>query len=837
MSNNRELKEIFEYELKTKLSEKAKSSTNELKTLLNCFRYYDINKEGLVDESLWIKSILRTGITGFSQSDLEVIFRTYVKNPTDSINYQEFCNYIFGKEDISKISYTQMKNKKLKSDLKIKNINNNKEINYVNNNFQNIDLNKYNRTYLNKQREYENVSNKNMNNNYELLLEKLKEKIHINNGMTFYSFIKNLKTNEETLSQTVSIDELSLSLQQLKLNISSNDIYDFFNYLDSEKTGRISTNIILIILKGELNDRRKLYLNKIFKILDKEKKGELSINKLKNTFNAKNHPDVLNKIKNEDEIYNQFCYTLDIYIRYNNILNYSINNEQFLDYYSGISPSIKDDEYFENILENVWNYEKQKKEKKKYYNIIYKNNYDYNQEESEMGLNSIFFGLSNSQRPKYNYDYDYLEEFYKTPGVTSNNNNYNRIIKKINKDKIKINFRNKTQDNLNQNNLNDKLNFNTLNKNNVNSININKTSRKYLGYESEVKKENFGIRVFKKKRYNPITDEFIQENNSFNNGYNTINKMINNYQKRPEKNEELIKEEINPEENDINKVQENKENINTFRFNSFNNNIKENESLIKFRKYLISQGARGIFRFQKMLSIYDRNNSGFISFDNFYTIFQSNYTNISLSDIKSIFSLFENNNNESQINSSSEYKIKYDLLLKSLVGNISIKRRILIQKVFNSFNKDKNNKVLLSDIKNRFNASKHPDFIKGIKTENKILGEFLDFLETFREYNTNLHGFSFSMTFQEFFDFYSQISLSIDDDKYFEMLLFNCWDLDKLNKKEEGNNNNEKKENNTINIKNNYKRIVNGENNENKQFKNNVRMKVGSQIVNNRIFY
>ena len=238
-----------------------------------------------------------------------------------------------------------------------------------------------------------------------------------------------------------------------------------------------------------------------------------------------------------------------------------------------------------------------------------------------------------------------------------------------------------------------------------------------------------------------------------------------------------------------------------------------------------------------MLSIYDRNNSGFISFDNFYTIFQSNYNNIPLSDIKSIFSLFENNNNESQINSSSEYKIKYDLLLKSLVGNISIKRRILIQKVFNSFNKDKNNKVLLSDIKNRFNASKHPDFIKGIKTENKILGEFLDFLETFREYNTNLHGFSFSMTFQEFFDFYSQISLSIDDDKYFEMLLFNCWDLDKLNKKEERNNNNEKKENNTINIKNNYKRIVNGENNENKQFKNNVRMKVGSQIVNNRIFY
>ena len=76
--------------------------------------------------------------------------------------------------------------------------------------------------------------------------------------MTFYSFVKNLKTNEETLSQSVSIDELSLSIQQLKLNISSNDIYEFFNYLDVEKIGRVSSNTILKVLKGELNDRRKI---------------------------------------------------------------------------------------------------------------------------------------------------------------------------------------------------------------------------------------------------------------------------------------------------------------------------------------------------------------------------------------------------------------------------------------------------------------------------------------------------------------------------------------------------------------------------------------------------
>ena len=241
-----------------------------------------------------------------------------------------------------------------------------------------------------------------------------------------------------------------------------------------------------------------------------------------------------------------------------------------------------------------------------------------------------------------------------------------------------------------------------------------------------------------------------------------------------------------------------------------------------------------------MLSIYDRNSSGFISFDNFHTIFQSNYTSIPLEDIKSIFSLFENNS-ESRINDSSENKIKYDLLLKSLVGNIPIKRRILIQKVFNTFNKEKKNKVMISEIKNKFNASRHPDVIKGIKTENKILGEFLDLLETFREYNNNLHGFNFSLSFQEFCDFYSQISLSINDDKYFEMLLTNCWDLDQVYKKEEENVENVNKEKNNEKYNNvnnnNYRKGTIRSNSENKQYNQNIRMKAGSQIINNRIFY
>jgi hypothetical protein len=124
--------------------------------------------------------------------------------------------------------------------------------------------------------------------------------------------------------------------------------------------------------------------------------------------------------------------------------------------------------------------------------------------------------------------------------------------KKSNLNRIKNNFRNKTQNDLDQNNINNIITFSTLNKNKV------KSPKKYFLYESENTKENHGIRVFKKKRYNPITDEFIQESNSFNNGYNTIkikkNEQMNLNEK---KQEELIKEEILPEESI--KEEENKE--------------------------------------------------------------------------------------------------------------------------------------------------------------------------------------------------------------------------------------------------------------------------------------
>ena len=101
-SSLQDLQQIFEYELKRKLSERAKSSSGELRVLLNGFRFFDINYTGIITKTQWIQGILRTGLTGFSESDLDSLFILYDQNNTGQIDYKNFCSFLYGREPFNK---------------------------------------------------------------------------------------------------------------------------------------------------------------------------------------------------------------------------------------------------------------------------------------------------------------------------------------------------------------------------------------------------------------------------------------------------------------------------------------------------------------------------------------------------------------------------------------------------------------------------------------------------------------------------------------------------------------------------------------------------------------
>ena len=76
----------------------------------------------------------------------------------------------------------------------------------------------------------------------------------------------------------------------------------------------------------------------------------------------------------------------------------------------------------------------------------------------------------------------------------------------------------------------------------------------------------------------------------------------------------------------------------------------------------------------------------------------------------------------------------------------------------------------LDDIKGVYNAKNHPDVKAGKKTEDEVLYEFLDTFEshhaTYKE-DSRDHR----IVFNEFLEYYSHVSASIDDDRYFELMM------------------------------------------------------------------
>ena len=698
MTSSTDLQSIFEYELKRKLSEKARNPLLEMRTLLNCFKYYDTNYEGQIDKTQWVKGILRTGITYFTEDDLNKLFNCYFQTGSDKINYKDFCNYIYGREDADPLS-NSMKNINLNENIITGNINRD---NYASKGYQTTDLEQYN------------------NKNY---------------------------------------------------NFKNNQNIDYENNCDKS------------------NDK-------------------------------------------EIQKYNES----ELLIKQKNMIN-------------------------------------------KYNNVNYNNDNDFG--DDNIGINSIFLGVSKTQRPKYDYNYDYLEEFSKSSPNHLNNKKKENKYNNNNKNNFSDNTKNNSNDEYNRQILNSyKKNNqtkirNTSRKNQFsaigekimgdyenidsninqtisfsntlpvkNSYNILKTPGKYCNYESRKTPQYKGKKVFKTQRHNPITDAYIKENINEKNISDNSNIMViqnniqtpsnslyirSNYSQSNNQNNN-IKEEIETmSENKENIIDEKIEEINQNEIEKQNLNLKENNSLIKFRNVLISQGVKSIFRFQRMLSIYDRKHSGLISFDNFYAIFKAYYENIPLADIKSIFSLFDtttNANNSTKVKDITMFQIKYDDLLKSLIGNMSLNRQLIVKKVFDSFEKESDGKILTSDIKSKFNYRRHPDALNGKNSPIEIYNNFLDFLETFREYNDNLRGgYSFSMSYDEFEDFYNMISLCVEDDNYFEKILKNCWNLEE-DSTDANMNINAYYYNDDLSNK--YQRT-------NQNNKQNIRMKTGSQIINNNI--
>jgi len=95
--------------------------------------------------------------------------------------------------------------------------------------------------------------------------------------------------------------------------------------------------------------------------------------------------------------------------------------------------------------------------------------------------------------------------------------------------------------------------------------------------------------------------------------------------------------------------------------------------------------------------------------------------------------------------------------------------------------KNADGQIDINDIKGVYNAQHHPDVKEGKKTEDEVLGEFL---ETFETHHSTFTGGSNDqiVTPAEWLEYYTNVSSSIDRDDYFELMMNNAWKMGEAKK-------------------------------------------------------
>lgn len=113
--------------------------------------------------------------------------------------------------------------------------------------------------------------------------------------------------------------------------------------------------------------------------------------------------------------------------------------------------------------------------------------------------------------------------------------------------------------------------------------------------------------------------------------------------------------------------------------------------------------------------------------------------------------------------------VNFDEFLRALRGDLNATRTGWIRQAYDKLDINKDGLVTLDDIARIYDVSQHPDVIDGKKTPEEAYREFMSLWDT-----QVADGI---VTFDEFCDYYRDVSASIDTDEYFAFMMKQAWKL------------------------------------------------------------
>ena len=805
--------------MKNKLSFKSTGKYSDENTLLRAFKFSDLSNSGFCNPENFLRALARLGINIVNRDNVLDYFNLYDYDRTGRINYKDFVTEIF--------TPLEMRRRKIMEEEKSE-PGEQKQIP------QKKDKRKYNLTSTGFRQKIEQNLDDNDN-----LIKKVRNEILSLGVNILFDIQKTLNKFDVDNSGRIDIEEFNKLCSEYSINLIPDEIKTVFTCFDPSRTGKIYYQDFLNIIHGSLNDFRQGLVDELYNKLNKNNRTNLDMKTVLSSFNDKKAGQ-----EASDEFKDNFISHHDYFSKGKPDVSYN----EFVNFFEVVSTNFKEDAEFEKYLNDSFSEQKgevnnteesNKNEEQK--EDEQKENENKNKEQAKEVLGSLdklrqimtqqgAKGVMNLLRNLRNVDLAGsngvdLDEFITVIQNVLKDSDGSFPVKEIHnifniydiqekgimeyKTFLSDLFKLKSMPKSRKSHL-EKI-FEHLDFERKQALDINELISLYKKPEASEPNpvpdllETFVIfhNIIRGTR-NPLVnlDDFIEY-------YNYINFLI------PEtKNDKLFidytsdgwrlndktfDERKNLADNKIKTLgkQKNRDAKEKLIGNSktpygtikdkINYNLNEEEATIKYnvnsyedlmahlKSNLVQRGPRGLMSIRRTFMLIDENSDKRIQFSEFEKMFKRYRFNLSQVEINNLFNYFDKD--------GSGY-IDYGEFIGGILGDLSKFRKDILKQVFDKIDKNETGTITVGQLREAYNPKEHPLVRQGKRSEDEILGDFIDSLEyhfsLLNEKNDeNVDVNDIKIDFDDFCDFYKTISVSIEDDKYFEIMVMSEWGLKK----------------------------------------------------------